>query len=166
MAAIEIRELGRLADGRFEVGVRFGGAATGSLRQQLEAGAVPRPDLPEMPVVKGDQEVGLEPFGESDHRGVGTAERKVGVAFDEIRSMSSAHRSERMSSNPSAASEESWKSPAQGIERRFSAGAPRPWTMSSQTTSEKVVLRRRASASTVAARSSGNTIVAWVTTSW
>jgi hypothetical protein len=34
--------------------------------------------------IQGDDQIGLKPFGEGDHRGIGAAERKVSIPIDEV----------------------------------------------------------------------------------
>ena len=37
-----------------------------------------------MTPIQGDDQIGLQTFGQSDYRGVGAAERKVSILIDEI----------------------------------------------------------------------------------
>src|SRR5438046_663328 len=54
------------------------------LRQEPEGRAVARPDGAEMPPVEGDDQIRVQTFGQSDHRGIRATEREVSVSSNKL----------------------------------------------------------------------------------
>src|SRR3954449_10511837 len=62
----------------------WAGRPASNFGEKAEALAVLGADCPEVPVVQGDDDLGPETLGQSNHRGVRAAKRKIGVLLDEL----------------------------------------------------------------------------------
>lgn len=54
------------------------------LGENPKAGRMPRPDRGEVPAIKGDDEIGVQPFGQGNHRGVGPTDWEIPILLDQL----------------------------------------------------------------------------------